>query len=177
MTVCEDVKHLKGEMRALMEATLKEGVEHGVYICEKDGKYVFGETCKGKECAVKIRNCKGGEIVGAFHTHPLTYTKEANIAFSTNDLLVAYHSSDIAERPVFECVGSKNVVRCIETPEDEETREKALRTTDNLVTAMYLTFMRSILGMTEKVEEDLSALYQRLKDDQAEILKPCEFSV
>jgi len=180
MTLCDNVRHLEGEMRTLMEATLKEGVEHGAYICEKDGKYVFGGVCKGDDCVVKLEDCKGGKIVGSFHTHPPTPTsaKGADIAFSVTDLISGYHTSDITQRRSLECVGSNYIVRCAEMPEDRKARKQALKLAEDFEDiAEYSTTPDFSSFTKEDIGEALFILYRKFRDEQAKILEPCEFSV
>lgn len=91
--------------------------EMGFTVCSRDGKIVYGKTCKGTICEMDVAVCKGKRLA-SFHTHPRMETEyhlgSADIALPSPGDLGAW----LVSREHFLCLGdpNKGVIRCWPNP-------------------------------------------------------------
>jgi len=85
--VCEWLEENKSFLEAVHNLALREKVELGFAMCERNGEIFSGAQCRGEETCIEIKDCGEGNFIGTFHTHQFL----SGIAEpSTLDILDAY---------------------------------------------------------------------------------------
>jgi len=97
------------------EGTKRDGMERGFNLCgkrDRDSVYVErpGSACTGDDCKIQIEDCVGEEteVVGLFHTHPISSN-----APSAGDLftVVRHYAYKKISAPL-DCRAAYNGLRC-----------------------------------------------------------------
>lgn len=120
-------------MEGLIDATVRDGIEHAACICQMGEITRWDSRVKGSEAKIEIKACTRGETVGDFHTHPGLGTDILN-DFSASDLCEAIEKAGLhglGGRVTIEEDGIKSVnhITCIRVNEavEDATIEKPLR--------------------------------------------------
>jgi len=111
------------EVKRLIDESEKTGREVGALICRVDDRLELGAKCTGTECGILLEDCKEGEMVGGFHTHPRIVSKMDIAKYpSPSDIETA-----ILQERKFSCIGyredGKDKVVCFCPPEDRRKAE------------------------------------------------------
>ena len=161
MTFCDKISdETKATMRRLTDYTAQTGKEHGIKLCEIDGKIVSSSHCIGNKCSVptgeidKLHCPSDSKYEALFHTHPTgrTNPSKGDIGYA----LSMKHKTTCISSP-----SKPYIVHCYTIPNDFakfaqrkiEDREESLQTSDKIgklnekdMNMQEITFARSMVA-------------------------------
>lgn len=106
-TIGRIIRSFSEEIAWAARETRRTGKEHGFNLCKSDDGIIVGNKCRGTDCDINLRKCRGRlSIIASVHTHPKMENR--GIYPSPEDVLIAWEKDEkffciLNERAITKC--------------------------------------------------------------------------